>query len=67
FNYEQGAHNVMQVNSTGFEACLTESNTGLYTSGNDSVHLLNEGQFWYICGLDDHCDLGQKLSIHVVP
>ncbi|CAM8914790.1 unnamed protein product [Rhodiola kirilowii] len=66
FKYEKGAHNVMQVNSTGYEDCLTDSSLGTYTSGNDAIRLMNAGQYWYVCGLEDHCDFGQKLIINVV-
>ncbi|KAL5749263.1 hypothetical protein ACOSP7_023866 [Xanthoceras sorbifolium] len=67
FNYESDLHNVMQVNSTAYEDCIKEPYTRLFTSGSDSVVLSEVGQFWYICGVGDHCENGQKLSINVVP
>lgn len=66
FEYAKGEHNVMQVNSSGYEDCLPASSLKIYASGNDSIRLNDAGQFWYICGLDDHCEFGQKLSINVV-
>ncbi|XP_057967020.1 mavicyanin [Malania oleifera] len=67
FNYEKGFHNVMQVNTTAYEHCIKDPNMGLFTSGGDSLPLAEVGQMSYICGVDDHCENGQKLSINVVP
>ncbi|XP_043715236.1 blue copper protein 1a-like [Telopea speciosissima] len=67
FNYEEGTHNVMQVNKTGYENCIREPIFGMLVTGNDSIHLTALGTFWYICGVGKHCEYGQKLSITVVP
>ncbi|OAY58881.1 basic blue protein [Manihot esculenta] len=67
FNYERGLHNVMQVNSTAYEGCIKDTYIGLFTSGNDSLVLSEVGQMWFICGVSDHCELGQKLTINVIP
>ncbi|PIA26657.1 hypothetical protein AQUCO_09100071v1 [Aquilegia coerulea] len=67
FNYAQELHNVLQVNETAYEQCLRDPNLGVLQSGNDSVILQEAGQIWYICGLGDHCENGQKLTIWVLP
>ncbi|KAK2654829.1 hypothetical protein Ddye_014685 [Dipteronia dyeriana] len=67
FNYKSELHNVMQVNSSGYEDCIKEPYIRVFTSGSDSLVLSEVGQFWYICGVGDHCENGQKLSINVVP
>ncbi|XP_021667253.2 mavicyanin [Hevea brasiliensis] len=67
FNYEKGLHNVMQVNSTAYEGCIKDTYMGLFTGGNDSLFLSEVGRIWFICGVSDHCENGQKLTINVVP
>ncbi|XP_061347959.1 mavicyanin [Gastrolobium bilobum] len=66
FNYERGLHNVLQVDYTGYENCIKDSYIRRFSSGNDSV-ILKEGRAWFICGINDHCENGQKLDINVIP
>ncbi|KAG4939867.1 hypothetical protein JHK82_045578 [Glycine max] len=66
FNHENRLHNVLQVDSTAYENCIKDSYTQRFTSGNDSV-VLKEGRAWFICGVDDHCENGQKLHITTTP
>jgi len=66
FNYESSLHNVLQVDSTVYKNCIKDSYIQRFTSGNDSV-ILEEGGAWFICGVDDHCENGQKLHINVTP
>lgn len=66
FNHENRLHNVLQVDSTAYENCIKDSYTQRFTSGNDSV-VLKEGRAWFICGVDDHCENGQKLPITTTP
>ncbi|WCJ34724.1 Cupredoxin superfamily protein [Euphorbia peplus] len=67
FNYEKELHNVMQVNSTAYERCIVDVHTGLFSSGNDSIVLSKAGKMWFVCGVGDHCQNGQKLAINVLP
>ncbi|OAP01669.1 hypothetical protein AXX17_AT3G18700 [Arabidopsis thaliana] len=67
FNYKSDQHNVMQVNSTAYTDCGLDNYTTLFTKGNDSIILSEVGKLWFICGVDDHCVNGQKLSINVAP
>ncbi|GFZ03508.1 cupredoxin superfamily protein [Actinidia rufa] len=67
FNYDKGLHNVMQVNSTAYQDCIKEANMEIFDSGNDSLVLSQAGQMWFICGVENHCENGQKLSINVLP
>ncbi|XP_077210094.1 cupredoxin superfamily protein [Tasmannia lanceolata] len=68
FNYAKGAHTVVKVNGTGFSACQTSPNSGVFTSGNDKITLLTPGNKWYICGVSNHCSYyNQKLKITVMP
>ncbi|WVZ15888.1 hypothetical protein V8G54_013454 [Vigna mungo] len=66
FNYDSSQHNVLQVDSTVYESCIKDSYMKRFTSGNDSV-ILEKGGAWFICGVDDHCENGQKLHINVTP
>ncbi|KAF9587017.1 hypothetical protein IFM89_039703 [Coptis chinensis] len=67
FSYAQELHNVVQVNGTSYEDCIMEPNLGVLQSGNDSITVAEVGQLWYICGVEDHCKNGQKLTIEVLP
>ncbi|CAN8258979.1 unnamed protein product [Cochlearia groenlandica] len=67
FNYNNDQHNVMEVNSTAYADCERDGYISLYTNGNDSVTISQPGEHWFICGVGDHCEIGQKLSINVAP
>ncbi|GLU12815.1 hypothetical protein SLE2022_294740 [Rubroshorea leprosula] len=67
FQYQMDLHNVMQVNSTAYKDCTKDGYIRLFTTGNDSLILSEVGNFWYICGVTDHCEKGQKLGIIVAP
>lgn len=67
FNYESGLHKVIQVNSTAYDKCMKEPNLGEFRNGNDTLTLTKIGRVWYICGINDHCENGQKFSIEVIP
>ncbi|XP_047180376.1 blue copper protein isoform X2 [Vigna umbellata] len=49
-----------------YESCIKDSYMKKLTSGNDSI-VLEKGGAWFICGVDDHCENGQKLHINVTP
>ncbi|GLJ58727.1 hypothetical protein SUGI_1497060 [Cryptomeria japonica] len=66
FNYPQGDHNViMAVNASAFENCLHQPNWGILESGADSLFLTAPGDMWFFCGVQEHCEMGQKLKITV--
>ncbi|KAL4186188.1 hypothetical protein AMTRI_Chr09g12960 [Amborella trichopoda] len=66
FKYNASHHSVVRVNETAFTNCIKEPNLGIERSGHDTISLEEEGQRWYICGEDIHCELGQKLQIKVL-
>ncbi|XP_076914851.1 blue copper protein 1b-like [Bidens hawaiensis] len=66
FNYAPGVHNVMKVDGTAFQQCITSSSNGTLTSGRDIITLQTPGRKWYICGFGKHCELrNMKLAITV--
>ncbi|KAE9459495.1 hypothetical protein C3L33_08612, partial [Rhododendron williamsianum] len=67
FNYKQGSHNVVKVNGTDFQACKVPIGAVPLTSGHDVIPLSTPGKHWYICGFPNHCTLGMKLVITVLP
>ncbi|XP_044500281.1 blue copper protein 1b-like [Mangifera indica] len=67
FNYPVGEHNVYKVNGTDFQNCTVPLQGTPLTSGNDTIVLATCGKKWYICGVANHCSLGQKLVITVQP
>ncbi|KAF5470190.1 hypothetical protein F2P56_010719 [Juglans regia] len=65
FNYNQDDHNVIVVNATGYDKCLSSPNLGVFNSSNDRVTLTTLGDNYYICQW--HCDFSdQKLMITVM-
>ncbi|VVA98019.1 unnamed protein product [Arabis nemorensis] len=67
FNYDGDQHNVMQVNSTAYADCGRDNYTSISTKGNDTILISEVGELWFICGVGDHCENGQKLKINVAP
>ncbi|KAL5580599.1 hypothetical protein UlMin_013041 [Ulmus minor] len=67
FKYPNGAHNVLKVNGTGFQQCVAPPDSVPLTTGNDVITLATPGRKWYICGVGQHCEVGnQKLFINVL-
>ncbi|KAL6005144.1 hypothetical protein ACLOJK_005706 [Asimina triloba] len=67
FKYPVGAHTVLKVNATNFQACNKEPLDGnVLGTGNDVITLATPGKKWYICGVAQHCAAaGQKLAVNV--
>ncbi|CAL5379754.1 unnamed protein product [Camellia sinensis] len=67
FNYSKDEHNVIIVNSTGYDQCIASPNLGELHSGHDRVTLESPpGNKYYICQW--HCDYSdQKLNVTVFP
>ncbi|KAG7946414.1 hypothetical protein I3843_14G038300 [Carya illinoinensis] len=58
-------HNVIVINATGYDKCLSPPNLGVFNSSNDRVTLTTLGDNYYICQW--HCDFSdQKLMITVM-
>ncbi|KAI4352030.1 hypothetical protein L6164_006320 [Bauhinia variegata] len=67
FNYDNMVHNVLQVNSTAYEGCIKDTYAEKFDGGNDTLLLSEVGKYWFICGVSDHCENGQKLGIVAIP
>ncbi|KAF5205890.1 Blue copper protein [Thalictrum thalictroides] len=65
FKYTKGAHNVHKVDGNRFQKCVKPPLKEALTTGNDVITLATPGQKWYICGVANHCNGGQKLTITV--
>ncbi|KAG6533563.1 blue copper protein 1a-like [Zingiber officinale] len=67
FVYSGGDHNVIPVGGVEFKACNGTGAGRVFTSGRDVIPLKTTGRKWYLCGIADHCQRGQKLVINVLP
>ncbi|XP_028766882.1 mavicyanin-like [Neltuma alba] len=67
FRYPTGKHNVFKVNGTDFRNCKVPAAAQGLTTGEDVIVLETPGRKWYLCGVADHCQNGQKLFINVLP
>ncbi|RZC91082.1 hypothetical protein C5167_028911 [Papaver somniferum] len=66
FEYEPEWHNVVQVSYENYKKCNASSPIKTFTSGIDLIPIKAEGHLFYICGVSDHCEMGQKVDIRVV-
>ncbi|ESQ51679.1 hypothetical protein EUTSA_v10017858mg [Eutrema salsugineum] len=67
FEYNNEYHDVTQVTLNDFELCEPSNSLATYQTGSDMVKLTKPGVQNFICGVPGHCDVGQKLQIHVLP
>ncbi|KAF3570102.1 hypothetical protein F2Q69_00062651 [Brassica cretica] len=66
FRYEAGKDSVLQVTQEAYKSCNTTNPLANYTDGETKVKLDRSGPFYFISGVDGHCEKGQKLSLVVV-
>ncbi|CAN0856688.1 unnamed protein product [Linum grandiflorum] len=66
FEYSPQFHNVMRVTHAMYRACNASSPLTTYTTGNDSVSITTRGHHYFICGVNGHCQSGQKVDINVL-
>ncbi|KAF8402080.1 hypothetical protein HHK36_013032 [Tetracentron sinense] len=62
FGYDPSVHNVVAVDSNGYNNCTASSVSTTYTSGNDRIKLV-KGHSYFICSVPGHCDSGVKIAI----
>ncbi|EOA22162.1 hypothetical protein CARUB_v10002730mg [Capsella rubella] len=67
FNYNKDFHDVTEVTHNDFKLCELSKPITRYETGSDTVTLTKPGLQHFICGFPGHCNLGQKLQIHVLP
>jgi len=58
---------VVRVNGSDFQSCSVPWAAPVLTSGHDKVIITTYGRRWYISGVANHCQNGQKLFINVLP
>ncbi|XP_055814634.1 mavicyanin-like [Solanum dulcamara] len=66
FNYNNKYHNVMQVSRQEYESCTITDPIATFNTGKDSITLPSSGDYYYVCGIPGHCQIGQKFHIHIV-
>ncbi|XP_004493190.1 blue copper protein 1b-like [Cicer arietinum] len=67
FKYVAGKDNVVRVNGSDFQSCSIPRTSIVLSSGHDTIVLTTTGRRWYISGVANHCKIGQKLVITVLP
>ncbi|CAH9106074.1 unnamed protein product [Cuscuta europaea] len=63
FKYDPAEHTVVIVSKENYDSCKPVGKT--LSSGHDHVRLTS-GTSYYICGIADHCDFGQKINVTAV-
>ncbi|XP_026443336.1 chemocyanin-like [Papaver somniferum] len=59
-NYYWGSHSIRGASPNKTKMVKT------FTSGKDTIPIKAEGHLFYICGVPEHCKMGQKVDIRVV-
>ncbi|CAH8264150.1 unnamed protein product [Arabidopsis lyrata] len=67
FKYNKDFHDVTEVTHNDFKLCEPSKPLTRYETGSDTIILTKPGLQHFICGFPGHCDMGQKLQIHVLP
>ncbi|CAL1396802.1 unnamed protein product [Linum trigynum] len=67
FEYNPQFHNVMRVTHAMYRACNATAPLATYTTGNDSISITTRGHHYFICGVNGHCQSGQRVDINVLP
>ncbi|CAN6875879.1 hypothetical protein Bca4012_078421 [Brassica carinata] len=65
FNYNPSFHNVVVVDSGGYNNCKTPAGATTYTSGKDHL-TLSKGQNFFICNFPGHCEGNMKIAVTAV-
>lgn len=66
FNYVPVQHNVYQVTEETYRSCNWSSGVlKVYGSGRDGVTLAEATSYWFICGVEGHCQGGMKMGVSV--
>lgn len=66
FNFTTGFHNVAVVSQiTANDPCTATNTLSVYPTSPVTIKLTRPGTHNYICTVIGHCQIGQKLTIHV--
>ncbi|KAI5082037.1 hypothetical protein GOP47_0001780 [Adiantum capillus-veneris] len=66
FNYLQEFHNVLEVTEESYARCSASNPINLYMNGKTIIQLKEPKTYYFICGVMNHCLLGQKLEVLVL-
>ncbi|CAD6264438.1 unnamed protein product [Miscanthus lutarioriparius] len=64
FNFATGAHDVVEVDKSGYDGCSTSNAANTIQNGPATI-TLTSGTHYYICGFTGHCGSGMKLAVTV--
>ncbi|MCO5573733.1 hypothetical protein L7F22_027507 [Adiantum nelumboides] len=66
FNYLREFHNVLEVTEASYTRCHASNAMSLHTDGKTRIQLKEPKTYYFICGVVNHCSLGQKLHVLVL-
>ncbi|CAN6291574.1 unnamed protein product [Urochloa humidicola] len=67
FKYSTSFHNVAELSGADFKACNKTAAASVWSSGADRVTLDKPGRRWFVCAVGEHCRLGMKLNVTILP
>ncbi|GAB2270893.1 hypothetical protein Dimus_005756 [Dionaea muscipula] len=65
FNYDSSSHNVVVVDQSDYNNCVSSNAIQSYSNGKTSIALSKSGPMYFICGYPGHCTEGMQLQINV--
>ncbi|MCO5592574.1 hypothetical protein L7F22_046577 [Adiantum nelumboides] len=65
FKYTAPSHTVLQVTKEDYKDCKKDNALLADAKGDTTVPLTLAGQYWFICGVGNHCSQGMKFTIIV--
>ncbi|GJW34523.1 cucumber peeling cupredoxin-like protein [Tanacetum coccineum] len=66
FNFTTGMHNVLEVAQAAYGPCTITNPISTATTGPATIQLTTAGTHYFVCGVGQHCQFGQKVSVNVV-
>jgi len=66
FKYKKLEDSVLLVTQAAYETCNTSNPTAYYDDGNTVIKLRHSGPYYFISGIQENCNKGQKLIVVVM-
>ncbi|XP_030933390.1 mavicyanin-like [Quercus lobata] len=66
FLYTTGLHNVLEVKKEDYDDCTQNHVIKKYDNGPAIFEVTKPGDHYFICGLKNHCQNGERLKISVM-
>ncbi|KAK9078837.1 hypothetical protein SSX86_002895 [Deinandra increscens subsp. villosa] len=66
FKYDSKTDSVLEVEEGDYKKCIKTKPIHEHHDGNTAVKINESGTFYFISGVDGHCEKGEKLEVKVL-